>query len=74
MWADSAEPGRMTTARFQSLAHWGAFTALVDDGRLVGCEPFSRDPAPSAMLDAMPAPMKSDKGIQDIVKRIRKGL
>ncbi|MGE0036656.1 MAG: molybdopterin-dependent oxidoreductase [Xanthobacteraceae bacterium] len=44
----------MTTARFQSLAHWGAFTALVENGRLVGCEPFSRDPAPSDMLKSMP--------------------
>ena len=37
----------MTVARFPSLAHWGAFTAVVEDGRLVGCEPFRRDPAPS---------------------------
>ena len=44
----------MTVARFPSLAHWGAFTALVENGRLVGCEPFARDPAPSSMLDAMP--------------------
>jgi biotin/methionine sulfoxide reductase len=44
----------MTVARFPSLAHWGAFTALVEDGRLVGCEPFARDPAPSSMLDSMP--------------------
>ncbi len=44
----------MTLARFPSLAHWGAFTALVENGRLVGCEPFARDPAPSNMLDAMP--------------------
>ena len=44
----------MSIARFQSLAHWGAFTALVEDGRLIGCEPFSRDPAPSDMLAAMP--------------------
>jgi biotin/methionine sulfoxide reductase len=44
----------MTVARFPSLAHWGAFTALVENGRLVGCEPFARDPAPSRMLDAMP--------------------
>jgi biotin/methionine sulfoxide reductase len=41
-------------ARFPSLAHWGAFTALVENGRLVGCEPFARDPAPSDLLDAMP--------------------
>jgi biotin/methionine sulfoxide reductase len=44
----------MTVARFPSLAHWGAFTALVEDGRLVGCEPFARDPAPSDLIDAMP--------------------
>jgi biotin/methionine sulfoxide reductase len=44
----------MAIARFPSLAHWGAFTALVEDGRLVGCEPFARDPAPSDMLAAMP--------------------
>ena len=45
----------MTTQRFQQLAHWGAYTAVVEDGRLVRCEPFERDPAPSPMLDAMPA-------------------
>ena len=44
----------MTVARFPSLAHWGAFTALVEDGRVVGCEPFARDPAPSDMLSAIP--------------------
>ncbi len=49
----------MTVARFPSLAHWGAFTALVEDGRLIGCEPFARDPAPSDMLAAMPAMVHS---------------
>ena len=44
----------MTVARFPHLAHWGAFTALVEDRRVVGCEPFARDPAPSNMLDAIP--------------------
>src|SRR6516225_2616113 len=43
-----------TVARFPHLAHWGAFTALVEDGRVIGCEPFARDPAPSNMLDAIP--------------------
>src|SRR5262249_58909241 len=28
--------------------------ALVEDGRVVGCEPFARDLAPSNMLDAIP--------------------
>ena len=49
----------MTVARVPSLAHWGAFTALVENGRVVGCEPFARDPAPSAMLDAIPAMVHS---------------
>src|SRR5260370_37898671 len=49
----------MTVARFPQLPHWGAFTALVEDGRVVGCEPFARDPAPSNMLDALPAMVHS---------------
>jgi len=40
--------------RFQQLAHWGAFSAVVEDGRLVRCEPFGRDPRPSPMLEAVP--------------------
>src|SRR3954465_11822921 len=50
---------RMSVARFSTLAHWGAFTALVENGRVIGCEPFARDPAPSAMLNAIPAMVHS---------------
>jgi biotin/methionine sulfoxide reductase len=49
----------MTQKRFPSLAHWGAFNAVVEDGRVVACEPFSRDPAPSNMLEAMPGMVHS---------------
>src|SRR5437763_5337868 len=49
----------MTVARFPSLAHWGAFTALVEGGRVVGCEPFARDPAPSNLIEAIPAMVHS---------------
>jgi biotin/methionine sulfoxide reductase len=49
----------MTVERFPSLAHWGAFNALVENGRVIGCEPFAHDPAPSPMLDAMPAMVHS---------------
>ena len=45
--------------RYPSLAHWGAFTAKVENGRVVGCEPFARDPAPSPMLDTIPAMVHS---------------
>ena len=44
----------MTIRRYPSLSHWGAFTAVVEDGRLLGCEPFERDPSPSPMLRAIP--------------------
>ncbi len=50
--------------RFSSLAHWGAFTALVDDGRFVRAEPFPADPAPSRLLEAMPAIVYSDKRVR----------
>src|SRR5690606_18211330 len=40
--------------RFPSLSHWGAFTAVVQDGRLIDCEPFAFDAAPSAILKSMP--------------------
>ena len=44
----------MTITRVPSLAHWGAFNALVEGGRVVGCQPFAHDPAPSPMLAAIP--------------------
>src|SRR5258708_29915977 len=49
----------MTLARFPQLAHWGAFRGLVEDNRVVGCEPFARDPAPSDMLEAIAAMVHS---------------
>ena len=49
----------MSYARFPSLAHWGAYSALVENGRVVRCEPFGRDTAPSHMLAAIPAMVHS---------------
>jgi biotin/methionine sulfoxide reductase len=45
--------------RTPSLAHWGAFSAVVEGGRVIGCEPFARDAAPSAMLASIPAMVHS---------------
>ncbi|MCY1166794.1 Dimethyl sulfoxide/trimethylamine N-oxide reductase [compost metagenome] len=45
--------------RFPSLSHWGAFTAVVSDGKLIACEPFEHDPVPSAILQSMPGMMQS---------------
>ncbi|WP_019448982.1 molybdopterin-dependent oxidoreductase [Cupriavidus sp. BIS7] len=42
-----------TTRRYPQLAHWGAFTAIVQDGRLIRCEPFAADPCPSPLLDSI---------------------
>ena len=53
----------MSTERYASLAHWGAFTAVVEDGRFVRAEPFARDPAPSPILDAMPGMVYSHKRV-----------
>jgi biotin/methionine sulfoxide reductase len=49
----------MSGSRFQSLSHWGAFTAVVEGDRVVRCEPFLRDPSPSPMLAAIPAMVHS---------------
>ncbi|AZG16493.1 molybdopterin-dependent oxidoreductase [Cupriavidus pauculus] len=43
----------MIVRRYPQLAHWGAFTAVVEDGRLIACEPFAADPDPSPLLDAI---------------------
>ncbi|MDX3904489.1 MAG: molybdopterin guanine dinucleotide-containing S/N-oxide reductase [Pigmentiphaga sp.] len=49
----------MDVKRFPSLSHWGAFTAVVADGRLQACEPFPLDPAPSPILQSMPGMVHS---------------
>jgi biotin/methionine sulfoxide reductase len=35
-------------------SHWGAFNAVVDEGRLVDVRPFAHDPDPSPMLRSIP--------------------
>lgn len=60
----------MAQQRYFQLAHWGAFTAVVEDGRLVRCEPFAADPAPSRMLESMPAMVYGPQRIrQPMVRR-----
>ena len=54
----------MTIRHFQQLAHWGAYTAVVEDGRLIACESFARNPAPSPMLGAIPAMVYSPLRIE----------
>lgn len=54
----------MTVKRYPHLAHWGAFTAVVEDGTLIRCEPFSGDPAPSKMLDSIVPLVYSEQRIR----------
>ncbi|MFH0301572.1 molybdopterin guanine dinucleotide-containing S/N-oxide reductase [Bradyrhizobium sp. 31Argb] len=54
----------MALRRFPHLAHWGAFTAVVEDGRLVGCEPFASDPNPSPILGNIVPSVYSDRRIR----------
>ncbi|MCW3474184.1 molybdopterin-dependent oxidoreductase [Limobrevibacterium gyesilva] len=46
-------------------AHWGAFTAVVDNGRLTTVQPFPGDPNPPALLasipDAVHSPVRIDR-------------
>lgn len=41
-------------SRAQNVAHWGAFTVEVEDGRLVRVEPLKGDRKPSPMLRTIP--------------------
>lgn len=40
--------------RIQHCSHWGAYTLLVQDDRIVGVEPFAHDPAPSPIIHSVP--------------------
>ena len=51
------------TNRKRHSSHWGAFNAIVDGGKLVGVEPFERDPNPSPIIDSMPATLYSNMRI-----------
>lgn len=53
-----------TVSRHPTLSHWGAYTALVSNGRLVGCEPFAHDPAPSPLIHGMAELVHSPLRIQ----------
>ncbi|WP_411704290.1 molybdopterin guanine dinucleotide-containing S/N-oxide reductase [Edaphovirga cremea] len=54
----------MSIKRYPQLAHWGAYTAVVEDGKLIRCEPFAGDPDPSPLLNSIAPSVYSDKRIQ----------
>ena len=40
-------------------SHWGAFNAVVEEGRVVGVVPFDFDPDPSPLIEAIPEAVHS---------------
>ncbi|HXQ52358.1 MAG TPA: molybdopterin-dependent oxidoreductase [Stellaceae bacterium] len=44
----------MTQTFARNHSHYGAFTAIVEDGRVVGVRPFEHDPDPSQLIEAIP--------------------
>ncbi len=54
----------MSIIRYPQLAHWGAYTAVVEDGKLIRCEPFADDPDPSPLLNSIVPMVYSDKRIR----------
>lgn len=49
--------------RIPHCTHWGAFTCLVENGRLVGTEPFKGDPDPSPIIPSVTEWTKTDRRI-----------
>ncbi len=39
--------------RVRHCSHWGAYTLLLQDGRIIGTEPFELDPAPSPIIHSV---------------------
>ncbi len=54
---------RSGTDKRHHAAHWGAFSAEVRDGRLVGVSGFEKDPDPSPIIHSMPDALYSESRI-----------
>ena len=53
-----------TIQRRRHSSHWGAFNALVQDGRLVGVEPFEKDTHPSRIIESIPDALYSETRVK----------
>jgi len=51
------------TAERHHLSLWGAFRAVVEDGRVVGVRPFEDDPVPSPLLQSIPDAVHSESRV-----------
>ena len=62
----------MTTRQtFTTSSHWGAYTLTVEDGRIVGVEPFAGDPEPSAIGQSIADAVESEARVTQPM--VRKG-
>ena len=59
----------MTRTLVRNHSHWGAFTAEVEDGRIVGVRPFERDTDPSPIVEAIPSAVYSSTRVAQPVVR-----
>ena len=46
--------------KIHGTSHWGAFTAEVSEGKLVGVTPFERDPHPAPLLQTLPSAVHAE--------------
>jgi len=58
-----------TIVRRRHSSHWGAFTALVKDGRLIGVEPFEKDGNPSKIIESIPDALYSETRVKQPMVR-----
>lgn len=59
-------------SQFNTVSHWGAYTATVRDGRVVEVTQFAKDPNPSPMIEALPAALHDKSRI--LYPVVRKGF
>ena len=57
--------------RVPHASHWGSYTVLVEDGRIVGVEPLPQDPAPSPVIQSVPDWARPDRRVLRPI--VRKG-
>ncbi|MEC9185611.1 MAG: Asp-tRNA(Asn)/Glu-tRNA(Gln) amidotransferase GatCAB subunit C, partial [Pseudomonadota bacterium] len=59
------------TLRLRQSSHWGAFTAIVENGRMTDVAPIETDPNPSPLIDSMPDALYADCRVEQPM--VRKG-
>ncbi|MDP6799639.1 MAG: molybdopterin guanine dinucleotide-containing S/N-oxide reductase [SAR202 cluster bacterium] len=64
-------PTTSDTTNRRHTSHWGAFTAAVQNGKLVGVTPFEKDSDPATYLKSIPGAVHSEARIAGPV--VRKG-